>query len=100
MVLTNDFRYEIKNGFIRKIDTINGTIWYWSERWKQYLKEYQFCSEHFYCNRCLRDDELLKEGFTRYDSLVLCEEHNSEFLPTVKKLNAIFENNPNVTIVR
>ena len=31
-------------------------------------------SEFFKCEECL------KNGFTRYDSLVLCEEHNNEFL--------------------
>ena len=48
-------------------------------------------SEFFKCEKCF------KAGHTRYDSLVLCEEHNKEFLPTVKKLYALFENNPNVT---
>lgn len=97
MELTYDFKYEHKNGYTRKIDTLTGQVYYWSELWKQYLKEYQFTSEHYYCADCLREDELLVKGTIRYDSLVLCDKHRWKFEPVMQKLRNIFDNNPNVT---
>lgn len=97
MQLHTDFKYEQKNGYIRKIDKLNGQISYYSPMWKQYLKEYQFTSEHFYCADCLRNDEVLTKGTIRYDSLVLCEEHNNKFKPVIQRVRDIFDNNPNVT---
>ena len=98
-MITQDFSYEHKNGYTRKIDRLNGQIWYYSPTWKQYLKEYQFTSEHFYCADCLRIDEVLTKGFIRYDSLVLCENHANKFKPVMKRLRDIFDNNPNVTTI-
>ena len=46
----------------------------------------QFCSEYFYCENCLSKDHKIVKGYTRYDSLVLCEKHNNEFKPIIKKL--------------
>ena len=79
---------------------INGKTTYYSERYKTFLDFYGFCSEEFVCCTCLRDSNTLREGFTRYDSLVLCFKHNEGFKPVMQKLYSIFENNPNITVIK
>jgi hypothetical protein len=64
----------IKNFLGRAITNSEGRILYYSERWDEYLFDYQFCSEEFLCNTCLREGKLVK-GITRFDSLVQCEKH-------------------------
>ena len=60
-----------------------------------------FCSNYFYCESCLRQEHKIVKGFTRYDSLVLCEAHNTEFKPIMKQLYDIFDpvKNPNVKVI-
>ena len=98
-MLKRDFKYEVKNGYIRKIDKLTGESWYYSDLWKQYLKGFQFTSEHYYCQDCLTRDDILVKGTIRYDSLVLCDKHRWEFEPVMQKLRNIFDNNPNVTTI-
>lgn len=83
----------------QKVD-INGNSVYYSTTYKQYVDMNTFCSEHFFCYNCLKQKNEMIEGFTRYDSLVLCFNHNAEFKPVINKLYSIFENNPNVTVIK
>ena len=74
----------------KKIDSEGKTLYY-STYYNEFLKDFDFCSEHFLCNGCLRDKNELVKGITRYDSLVLCEEHNNSFKPIVKQLNDVLD---------
>ena len=74
-----------------KIINLEGKTLYYSTYYQEFVRDYQFCSEHFFCNGCLRDKDQLVKGITRYDSLVLCEEHNNKFKPIVKQLNDIID---------
>lgn len=82
-----------------RIDRLNGQVTYYDKHFKQYLKEYQFTSENYLCANCLRNDLILTKGTIRYDSLVLCDKHNSEFKPVMQRVRDIFDNNPNVTTI-
>ena len=57
-----------------------------------------FSSEFFYCLDCLRKYHKITKGYTRYDSLVLCQEHNEQFKPIMHKIKSIFDNNHVVVI--
>lgn len=49
----------------------------------------RYCSEFYLCESCYKEKKGLEvKGSTRYDSLVLCDEHNNNFRPIVKKLYA------------
>jgi hypothetical protein len=56
-----------------------------------------YTSEYFLCQQCYEDEGKEVKGTHRYDSLVLCDKHNEPMPNLIKQLNAIFDNNPNVT---
>jgi len=76
-----------------------GTKLHYSKRWNEFLSEWQFCSEEYVCNQCLREDQKLTKGFTRFDSLVVCKDHYSETKKINDELRSIFDNNPNVKVI-
>jgi len=92
--LLRDFNYELyetayeyNNGInIVKTDNLTGKKYYYSTYYKQYLTENTFSSEHYFCANCLRQNNDLVKGYCRYDSLVLCQKHNTEFKPIIQKL--------------
>lgn len=59
-----------------------------------------YCSELFICEQCYKQERKEVEGQHRYDSLVLCDKHNEAIKPIMTKLVSIFENNPNVTVIK
>ncbi len=77
----------------------SGKSLYFSDRYNAYVTSWQFCSEHFYCERCLTEHNEIVKGTHRYDSLVLCDVHNERFKPIMSKLRSVLENNPNVLII-
>ena len=78
----------------------DGNSLFFSTYWNQYLTLNQFCSEHFKCETCLRQNNEIVKGFTRYDSLVLCERHNTEFKPVMKQLIDVLDSVPHTTYTR
>lgn len=84
----------------RIITDKNGTVLYYSERWDQYLKDYEFCSEEFLCNTCLRQDHKLVKGVHRYDSLVQCEKHVKQTEWILNRVRSAILSSGNVTVVK
>lgn len=77
----------------------NGSSLYFSTRNNEYLSLSLFCSEEFLCTSCLRDNNELKRGTVRYDSLVLCDVHNERFKPIMRKLVNAIESCAGVTVI-
>lgn len=88
MNLYRDFIYTIyDNGLIEKYDNNTKETFYYSQYWHQYLRDYSFASEHYFCTECLRAKKLVK-GFSRFDSLVVCKDHYKTALGLNHKLIA------------
>lgn len=88
MNLYRDFIYTIyDNGLIEKYDNNTKETFYYYHHWRQYLRDYSYASESYLCSECLRAKKLV-EGFTRFDSLVVCKEHYKPMLAMNEKLIA------------
>ena len=76
-----------------------GTKLYYSKRYDEFLKSYSLCSEEYICTECFERQNKITKGFTRFDSLVVCEDHYLGTKELNDKLRSIFDNNPNVTVI-
>ena len=94
------FNDSLSNFLGRIITDKNGTVLYYSERWDEYLKESDFCSEEFLCNTCLRNTNELTKGVARFDSLVQCEKHVIQTDKILAQLKHAIMSSGNVTVVK
>jgi len=73
---------------------------YYSKRYDEFLKSYSLCSEEFICTNCFEQHDKITKGFTRFDSLVVCTDHYEETKKINDQLRSIFDNNPNVKVIK
>ena len=71
----------------RVITEFNGDLLYYSKRWSYYVDFYTYCIEDYVCCTCSRQG-IRTQGFSNFDSLVVCKDHYKTALKLHEKLRA------------